>query len=185
MVQLSYYERRLPHWQPEGAAIFLTWRLHGSLPKHSQDLKNRSTGEVFVVMDRQLDATVDGPLWLLDERVAQCVADVLTYGERELGLYELRAWVLMGNHVHILIYPRAKLARITRAVKNFSARRANEILRRTGQPFWQIESYDHWVRSRAELEQIVRYVEGNPVAAGLVDRPEAWRWSSAYVAQAS
>jgi len=30
---MTYYERALPHWQPEGAAIFLTWRLHGSLPK--------------------------------------------------------------------------------------------------------------------------------------------------------
>jgi hypothetical protein len=30
---MTYYERALPHWQPEGAALFLTWRLHGSLPK--------------------------------------------------------------------------------------------------------------------------------------------------------
>jgi REP element-mobilizing transposase RayT len=112
--------------------------------------------------------------------VAQCVVDALRYGERELGLYQLRAWVLMMNHVHILIYPRAKLSRITKAVKNFSARQGNALLGRTGQPFWQDESYDHWVRSQAELEKIVRYIEENPVAAGLVERAENWRWSSAF-----
>ena len=30
---LTYYERNLPHWQPEGAALFVTWRLHGSLAR--------------------------------------------------------------------------------------------------------------------------------------------------------
>jgi putative transposase len=104
----------------------------------------------------------------------------LKYGERQLGLYQLRAWVLMSNHVHILIYPEAKLSRITKAVKNFSARQAKTILGRTGQPFWQDESHDHWVRSSEELQRIVRYIEENPVAAGLVERVEQWRWSSAF-----
>jgi REP element-mobilizing transposase RayT len=74
--------------------------------------------------------------------------------------------------VHILIYPDARLPRITKAIKNYSARRANLILGRTGQPFWQDESYDRWVRSPDELEKIVRYIEANPLAAGLVSRPE-------------
>jgi REP element-mobilizing transposase RayT len=117
---------------------------------------------------------------LADERVARCVADALVYGERELHLYRLRAWVLMINHIHILLYPEADLSRITKAIKNFTARRANIILERTGQPFWQDESYDRWVRSSDELEKIVRYIEANSLAAGLVSRPEDWRWSSAF-----
>ena len=124
---LTYYERHLPHWQPEGTALFLTWRLHGSFPRTVGILRNQSAGQALAVMDRELDRAGappgPGPRWLLDERVAQCVADALRYGERQLGLYELRAWVLMVNHVHILIYPKAKLSRITKAVKNFSARR--------------------------------------------------------------
>jgi putative transposase len=131
-------------------------------------------------MDRELDRAATGPRWLLDQRVAHCVADALRYGEIKLGLYELRAWVLMANHVHILIYPKATLSRITKSIKNFSARYANVILGRTGQPFWQDESYDHWVRCPVELEKIVLYIEGNPVAAGLVERVEDWRWSSAF-----
>ncbi len=132
-------------------------------------------------MDRELDGAVTGPRWLEDERVARCVADAVRYGSLQLGLYELRAWVLMVNHVHILIYPKCNLSRITKSIKNFSAREANAILGRTGRPFWQDESYDHWVRGPEEMEKIVRYIERNPVTAGLVKRPEDWRWSSAFV----
>jgi len=112
--------------------------------------------------------------------VAQRVVEALEHGERQLGLYRMQAWVLMVNHVHILIHPEAKLSRITKAIKNYSARQANAILGRTGQPFWQEESYDRWVRGRDEFEKIVRYIEQNPVAAGLVRTVEEWRWSSAF-----
>ena len=111
---------------------------------------------------------------------ALCDKPVLTYYERQLGLYQLRAWALLVNHVHILIHPRARLSRITKAIKNFSARQANAILGRTGQPFWQDESFDHWIRGPEELEKIVRYIEENPVTAGLVKRVDGWRWSSAF-----
>jgi putative transposase len=177
---LAYYERHLPHWQPEGAALFLTWRLYGSFPGTVKTLPNQPAGVAFAAMDRELDGAATGPRWLLDERVAQVVADTLRYGESQLGLYKLRAWVLMVNHVHILIYPEAKLFRITKSIKNYSARQANAILGRTGQPFWQDESYDHWARSPEELESIVRYIEGNPVKAGLVENAGEWRWSSAF-----
>ena len=177
---MSYHERHLPHWQPEGAALFVTWRLHGSLPGSIEVLESQSAGQQFVAIDRELDRAATGPRWLEEERVAQCVVDALEYGERQLHLYRLRAWVLMVNHLHILIYPETDLSRITKAIKSFSARRANTILGRSGQPFWQDESYDHWVRTPEELEKIVRYIEANPVTAGLASRPQDWRWSSAF-----
>jgi REP element-mobilizing transposase RayT len=116
----------------------------------------------------------------MDERVAQVVADALRDGGRQLGLYPLRAWVPMVHHVHISIYPEARLSRIGKAVKNHAARQAHAILGRTGSPFWQDESYDHWVWGSEELAKIVRYMEKNPVVAGLVSRGEDWRWSSAF-----
>jgi putative transposase len=177
---VTYDERHLPHWQPEDAALFVTWRLYGSFPRIVHVLKPQTAGKAFVAMDRELDKAATGPRWLPDERVAQCVADALQYGEKELGLYELEAWVLMVNHVHILIDPRAKLQKITRSIKNFSARQANAILGRTGQPFWQEESCDHWARGPKEMGKIVQYIEQNPVTAGLVERAEDWRWSSAF-----
>jgi len=56
---------------------------------------------------------------------------------------------------------------------------ANAVLGRAGRPFWQDESYDHWVRNAAEFESIRQYIEYNPVMAGLVERPDDWMWSSA------
>jgi hypothetical protein len=72
------------------------------------------------------------------------------------------------------------MSKITKTVKNYSARQANAILKRTGLPFWQDESYDHWSRGREETQRIRRYIEENPVTAGLVTKAEDWRWSSAY-----
>ena len=47
------------------------------------------------------------------------------------------------------------------------------------EPFWQDESYDHWVRNRQQRDRMVRYIEDNPVSAGLVASAEQWGWSSA------
>jgi putative transposase len=177
---VSYYERNLPHWQPEGAALFVTWRLHGYLPTVlTREVLTLPPGKAFGVIDRELDEAKTGPHWLGDARVAQMVADSMRYGEQDLKIYELRAWVIMPNHVHVVLYPRVALDRITRSTKSFTGRKANELLGIAGRQFWQQESYDHWVRDGDEMERIVRYVERNPVKAGLAAAPEGWRWSSA------
>jgi hypothetical protein len=56
-------------------------------------------------------------------------------------------------------------------LKSWTARQANQLLGRSGQPFWQDESYDHWVRNRRQRDRMVRYIEDNPVSAGLVASP--------------
>ena len=85
----------------------------------------------------------------------------------------------MPNHVHLLILPRTPVPSIMRWLKSWTARRANQMLGRVGQPCWQDESYDHWARHLREFNRIVEYVEQNPVQAGLVTTPELWPWSSA------
>ena len=105
------------------------------------------------------------------------------YSAAAFGLFDLHAWVVMPNHVHLLISPVAPLPRITGSLKRRSARVANQILERTRLPFWQPESFDHWVRNRDEQEALVTYIESNPVKAGLVRSPQEWPWSSATVAQ--
>jgi hypothetical protein len=55
-----------------------------------------------------------------------------------------------------------------KTLKGYTAREANRLLERTGQPFWQAESYDHWVRDEKQAEHIKAYIENNPVKAGLV-----------------
>ncbi|MFN7936091.1 MAG: transposase [Bryobacteraceae bacterium] len=136
------------------------------------------TRDSFARWDLELGRAATGPRWLADARVADLVAETIRYGAEVLELYELRAWVVMVNHVHLLIRPIVPLARIMRTIKGFSGRRANLVLGRNG-PFWMGESYDHWVRGPEELERIVRYIERNPVVVGLASRPEDWKWSSA------
>ena len=88
----------------------------------------------------------------------------------------------MPNHVHVLLRPKTSMPAITRWLKGSTARQANLILGRTGEAFWQDESFDHRVRDEAELDRIVRYVEYNPVNAGLAANPRDWPWSSARLA---
>jgi REP element-mobilizing transposase RayT len=150
---MSFYRRRLPHWIPEQSIVFVTWRLAGS---------------------------VDTPSRLLDAQIAAVVANALQHGQAVRHFYHLHAWVIMPDHVHVLWEPRIDLASIMRWLKGRTSRVANRILGRTGLPFWQDESFDHWVRSTEELRDLVDYVEGNPVKAGLAETAAQWPWSSAW-----
>jgi putative DNA methylase len=115
--------------------------------------------------------------------------------------YDLLAYCVMSNHVHVLFQPQDRvteelrdvenhepdefpdsqspLSGIMHSLKSYTAHRANELLNRSGQ-FWQHESYDHWVRDEDELERIVHYIAWNPVKAKLVQRPHEWYFSSAH-----
>ena len=176
----TFYRRKLPHWHPESVSIFLTWRLFGSLPRQAdRDAQQKDRGRAFVEIDRLLDRAVHGPQWLRDPRLAALVTDALEHGDRVLRRYDLIAYVVMSNHVHALLSPIAGVPLITRTIKGTTARGANQILKRTGQPFWQHESFDHWVRNDFERRRIIGYIEANPVTAGLVKREQDWPWSSA------
>ena len=96
-----------------------------------------------------------------------------------LGHYELAAYVVMSNYFHVLLLPRISPSRLMQSLKGATARQANLILGRSGDAFWQAESYDHWVRDAEEYRRITRYIEENPVKAGLVQRAEDYPWSSA------
>jgi putative transposase len=129
-------------------------------------------------MDRYLDTAKSGPLFLRDTVIAELTVASLFKGV-ELGHYERGAFVIMANHVHVLLFPLVSPSLLLKALKGVTARMANKELGRTGEPFWQRESYDHWVRDERELCRIAAYIEGNPVKAGLVECAEAYRWSSA------
>jgi putative transposase len=107
------------------------------------------------------------------------VVDALEYGQRTLGHYTLHAYVVMANHVHVLLTPLIAPAKILLSLKGFTAREANRLIDRTGETFWQSESYDHWVQDAKEFEKIRAYIENNPVMAGVVARAEEYEWSSA------
>jgi putative transposase len=193
------YRRHLPHYFPEGFPVFFTWNLKGSLPKAvAKDLEIKRTqleeeppvlGEsssnrkireqkiLFSLRDNYLDGATDGPLHLREPTVAKIVVDSILFGAPER--YELYAFVVMANHVHLVILPRREPEEILQGIKGFTSRQINRLHQRTGRVFWQDETYDHWVRDLEELRRIIEYVENNPVVAGLCAKSEDWIWSSA------
>ncbi len=128
-------------------------------------------------MDRLLDNAVTGPLYLKRPEMGAMVVDAIRYQDGRQ--FELHAYVVMANHVHLLITPLVEVPTLTRSLKRFTARRGNMMLGVVGQPFWQDESYDRMVRNDTEFQNIARYIEWNPVQAGLVLTPEEFPWSSA------
>lgn len=189
-----FYRRYLPHYQPPGATIFITFRLAGSLPmkvmkqlaaetvlqeaelsKVQDELKryhaaNNIRKQFFVKWDGELDVGCRGPQWLAQSDIARLVCDAMHFNDGKQ--YELLAYSVMPNHVHMVCTPICAdegfvpLAKILQSLKGFTARKANQILGRSGD-FWQHESYDHVVRDNNELERIVVYVLKNPRKAGL------------------
>jgi putative transposase len=208
----SFFRRNLPHWQPEGGTFFVTFRLAGTLPKNvidglkmerqrlmsltkapeysEQEWNLRIEKKLFAIWDQCLDRS-DSAKWLSEPCVANIVRENLYnhVGER----YFLWAYVLMPNHVHILLTPhlssemqidknsrlkRGALSSILHNLRGNTAYKANRLLGRTGK-FWQDEAYDHLVRDNDELQRIISYIENNPIKAGLVKKPEEWKFSSA------
>jgi putative transposase len=196
----TYYRRNLPHYQPPGATYFVTFRLAGSLPhevvarlregrtkdervllgtgaREEKDRVIQLRKRHFARFDKLLDTAGQGPRWLQNAVVAKVVSDAIHY--RDGREYELLAYCIMPNHVHLVITlgrNDISLYKVLQSLKRFTAREANKILSRGG-AFWQHESYDHVVRDGKELLRVIAYVVRNPEKAGLVDTREAWRWS--------
>jgi putative DNA methylase len=160
-----------------------------SLAEHRERAHKRFFADYDDYLDthRELD-------WLARPPIAAIIRSNLYHHDG--GKYHLIAYCVMPNHVHVLLQPiaveantetggdevadgQSPLAGIMHSLKSYTANRANTQLGRRG-PFWQGESYDHWVRDEDELERIVAYIAHNPVKAGLVKQPHEWFFCSAH-----
>ena len=107
--------------------------------------------------------------------------DAIVEHIRRMAPGDIRAWVVMPDHVHLLYQTTAEelLGATLQSLKGASS---HSLARRFGRtaPVWQHESYDHVVRTERELLETWRYVEANPVRRGLAAMPEAYAWSSAF-----
>jgi putative transposase len=127
---------------------------------------------------------------------------------REEHGFHLWAWVIMPEHVHLLIWPppvrdelsgsttRGRLKGILASLKRPVGRKAIAFLRssapdylakltvrnrnRTYHRFWQAgPGYDENISHAGILREVADYIPLNPVRRGLVERPNDWIWSSA------
>jgi len=176
---MHHHDRRLPHWDTIGRPVFVTFRLHGSLPRNRDfPPAHLTSGQAFVALDRLLDQCTSGTDFLRQPEIAELVVKAIHDGEAKFGRYELHAYVVMPNHAHLLVTPHVTARHWLGPLKGFTAHEANRLIGRTG-PFWQDESYDRLVRNRDEFRRIWNYIEKNPVKAGLAASPEEYPYSSA------
>jgi REP element-mobilizing transposase RayT len=118
-----------------------------------------------------------GECWLRQPAIAKLTEGALRFfdGER----YALAAWVVMPNHVHLLVdIWDTPLAALVKSWKGFVARVANKTLGRSG-AFWERDYSDTLIADADHRRTAVRYIENNPTKARLVLNPKAWLWSSA------
>jgi hypothetical protein len=84
--------RRLPHVYPQNKLLFVTWHLYGSLPHNRYPPPGKqSAGQAFAWMDRYLDTTRTGPLYLEQEAIAALVQASIRYGAQQLKHYDLNS----------------------------------------------------------------------------------------------
>jgi putative transposase len=132
------------------------------------------------------------------DRTREWLCQVLDQARTECG-FQLWAYVLMPEHVHVLAYPgdaAQRMSRFLQAVKEPVARKAIRSLKRTAHQwlarvtmregprlrhrFWQPGGgYDRNITSAKALRAVMDYIHANPVRRGLVARAEDWEWFSA------
>jgi putative transposase len=118
---MAFTRRHLPHWIPGDTAVFVTWRLAGSLPRLTDDTNRSSVLPAFLQQDERLDGLPSGPDWLQDPRVVGVIVNALLYGETVRRFYQLHAWVIMPNHVHAIFQPQTAMPTIMRWLKGRTA----------------------------------------------------------------
>lgn len=162
--------RKLPHWQQAGATYFVTFRLADSLPVEARlRLSERirlNPDESFAWIERYLDKGC-GECLLSFSRNAEIVASTL--GRFDEDRYLLGPFVVMPNHVHLIVRPLGSqtLTKIVHSWKSYASFKL-----RAASPnhstIWQEESFDRVIRSRAELQRFDAYILENPTKANLV-----------------
>jgi REP element-mobilizing transposase RayT len=190
---ITITHRNLPHWHGEGSIYWLTFRLADSLPakklskwKRHRDIWCRMHPRPWsdeewreyqrcfgLRLEQWLDAGFGACVLRHSVVRAEVVRSITHFHEQR---YRIHHGVVMPNHVHLLIepFPGHQLSEVMKGMKGGSSRRCNQILGARGR-FWMAESFDHIVRSRAEYDHYVRYIEDNPIRSHL-GPDEFWLW---------
>ncbi|HQU82607.1 MAG TPA: transposase [Pyrinomonadaceae bacterium] len=182
----NWHERGyLPHFDDGESVQFITYRLADSMPQNVLE-RWRLEVETDEITDadfrRRIENYLDqsyGNCYLIREEIAEIVKENLLHFENRK--YKLFAWVIMPNHVHLLIKPinNFEISEIIHSWKSFTANRANKLLERND-AFWFPEVFDRYIRNQKHFENTVGYIENNPVKARLCKEKSDWRFSSAY-----
>ena len=188
----------LPHLESSETIQHITFRLADSLPlpvveRLEIELKELPGEKRDIERRKRIEAWLDaghGSCVLREPPIARAAQNSLLFFDSQR--YRLLAWVIMPNHVHVLLTPLDPwaVAKIVAAWKKFTARTIRESWERQSPDWpqfrgakgavWQREYWDRYIRTEGHLKRTIEYIHENPVKARLVARPEAWPWSSAF-----
>jgi putative transposase len=116
-------------------------------------------------------------LYFQSPDLAQLVVETLAH-YRDRSDYALHAFVVMPDHLHLLVTPHRKS--ISDVMRNIKSWIAKEVRERTGNEgaIWQVSFHDTVIRSDDHFRKAVEYIHWNPVHAGIVREPGEYRFSS-------
>lgn len=195
----------LPHFDVPGLVQHITFHLADSLPKEAiqrmqTEVDLMPESDRAVARRQRIQEFLDqgiGSCVLRHPECAEIVQASLLFGDGER--YRLFAWVVMPNHVHVLIEQIAgwPLWKVVKAWKRHSSRQIHRLgfglgaslhtgedvdCKSTipgGSALWQRDYWDRYIRNDRHFATAKQYVEANPVAAGLVGSADEWPWGSA------
>jgi len=112
------------------------------------------------------------------------IADIVLFALfflRDKGYYRLYSFVIMPEHLHLIILPQDKktLSQIMHSIKSYTAKKMNHFLGRSGK-VWQDGFYERIIRNKDDLREKAGYIENNPVRRKLVEAPEKYFYCSAH-----
>jgi putative transposase len=120
---------------------------------------------------------------LLDERLCRILLLQIQSARRKYR-FQLLAYVIMPEHVHLLIHPPddVKIGRVVGEIKSLTAREYFAAARKSSSGvtriLWQKRCYDHNCRNERAIQEKIDYCHNNPVNRRLVTSAGDWNWSS-------
>lgn len=177
---------RLPHWEQVGVSYFITFRLADAVPEslrkewerersawlrlHPKPWDADTEKEYHLHFSLRMDKWLDSGHGACHLRRAECrdVVRVCLEKSEDQGLVSQHAWVIMPNHVHVLMTLREKtsLSALLQSWKGGSSNAINRLLNRRG-TLWQKDYFDRLIRDGDHFANCVRYIRANPTKARL------------------
>ena len=178
---------RLPHWQQPGGTYFITFNMADAIPRskrmrleeeranwlnanpepwkpwQEKEYHERFSG----ALERWLDAGY-GSCFLNDPAASDIVAKTIEHFDDDR--YLQHAWVVMPNHVHLVVTlnPDYTMEKALHSWKSYSSHELKRQFSDAPTPFWQRDYFDRLIRDPKHFANCIRYIRKNPTKAKLL-----------------
>jgi len=161
--------KNLVHISQKSSFVFVTFRTKDSIDEYVQNLVTQDikTNKLQYLIDKHLDNSKNGAY--LDGKVLQLTKNHLL--KLDKNLCEILSFIIMPNHIHLLLVQKSSLDKIMKHIKGGLAFLINKELGKSG-AFWQKDYFDKTIRDDEHLAKTLEYIKNNALKAGLIDSEE-------------